>query len=360
MIKQVFWDVCTPDAACRTVADRCANLQKQLAALCGSADRLVFVRLFFSDIANQLAEVVASPLYTGWLDKAAVSWVEQPPLDGSRISLLVAYAAPGVAVERQGTSDRMRIRVADAPEVFFQRIRFSPAEASHLTVAQQTEEAFRRHAEWIAPMGLTLEADCQRTWIYVRDIDNNYADVVRARNRVFDSEGLTEHYIASTGIGGAFEVRDAYVGIDFLSVRRSDLSSVAYLQATDYLNPTREYGVAFERGTSLTFSDASSLHLISGTASIDRHGECLFRGDVQAQTERLFLNIAKLLEAGGARLSDMSWMTVYLRDVSDAPWVGAYLRRRFPQVPFVLTLARVCRPEWLIEIECFAQSAKQK
>lgn len=49
--------------------------------------------------------------------------------------------------------------------------------------------------------GVTLRDDCQRTWLYVADIDNQYAGMVRARNDLFVTQGLTAdtHFMAIRG-----------------------------------------------------------------------------------------------------------------------------------------------------------------
>ena len=100
--------------------------------------------------------------------------------------------------------------------------------------------------------------------------------------------------------------------------------------------------------------------LISGTASIDHHGRCLYHGDVLAQTERLFLNISKLLEADGSSLTEVCVMIVYLRDIADAALVQQYMDAHYPDIPSLLVQARVCRPEWLIEVACIAKSPLSK
>ena len=112
-----------------------------------------------------------------------------------------------------------------------------------------------------------------RTWIYVADIDVNYSGVVKARNDIFAREGLTAdtHFIASTGIGGRTDCRTACVAIDFLTYPHIQESDKKYLKALTHLNPTHEYGVAFERGTRLQLP-SSLLYYISGTASIDNKG----------------------------------------------------------------------------------------
>ena len=191
-----------------------------------------------------------------------------------------------------------------------------------------------------------------RTWLYVRDIDRNYADVMKGRNAVFEREGLTAdtHYIASTGIGGYMAETQSVVAIDFYSVENAD-KTPQYLNALEFLNHTHEYGVAFERGVKISVAGSEKI-FISGTASIDKHGECLYVGDVAKQIERLFVNISQLLADGGRTLNDLTYMVVYLRDIADTEFVEKYIKSHYSQVPHVVVEACVCRPQWLIEVEC--------
>lgn len=313
---------------------------------------LVQARVYLSDAANQWEAVRRHRLCAAQLAGAALSYVEQAPLDGSKVAVqLWLNTSPSL---RRGGTPEVRWAEMDGKRWLFHTVRFG-TEAAGLTACAQTVEAFRRHGELLAENGMTLERNCQRTWIYVRDVDRHYAGVVEGRNRVFDEAGLTAatHFIASTGIGGATGCREALVAVDFLSVEGLADGDVKYLQALDYLNPTYEYGVAFERATALTLPGCR-LALVSGTASIDKHGECLYRGDVVRQADRLFLNIAKLLEDAQMQLADLKYAVVYLRDVADAAVVRDYLRSNFPQLPALVVEARVCRPEWLIEVEGIA------
>ena len=50
----------------------------------------------------------------------------------------------------------------------------------------------------------------------------------------------------------------------------------------------------------------------------------------------------------------MMHIIVYLRDVADYTVVSGMFRRKFPDIPTVIVLAPVCRPEWLVEMECMA------
>ena len=293
----------------------------------------VFVRFFLSDAQNQ-AKALRDALdasFVSLLPRLAVSIVEQPPLDGSRVAALVqTSSAPSKAL--------------------FHSLRLTEDEAAGRDSYAQSHLLFDKYLAIIRPLGLELKTHCVRTWIYVRDIDANYAGLVKARNDVFAEEGLRHdtHYIASTGIGGATEGRQAVVAIDFLTRPDIGESDKIYLKALSHLSPTHDYGVAFERGVRL--SDGKIF--ISGTASIDHRGHVLHEGDVLAQTDRLLENIAELLREGGSSLGDVPYFIIYLRDISDYPVIDAYMQERFPSIPRILLEARVCRPTWLIEMEC--------
>ena len=298
----------------------------------GEGRKPVFIRFFLSDAQNQAAalQTALDALWPSGSGRPAVSVVEQPPLDGSRIAALVQTAS-------------------DEPEYLFHSLRLTEEEATGRDSYEQARLLFGKYLDIIRPLGLELGTHCVRTWIYVRDIDSNYAGLVKARNDVFAEEGLSHdtHYIASTGIGGATEGRHAVVAIDFLTRPGLREEDKTYLKALTHLSPTHDYGVAFERGVKL--SDGQIF--ISGTASIDHRGRVLHEGDVPAQTDRLLENISELLREGGSSLDRVPYFVVYLRDISDYPVVDAYMQRRFPDVPRILLEARVCRPAWLIEME---------
>ena len=292
-----------------------------------------FIRFFLSDAQNQAPalrkELDAWYLTTGW--SPDVSIVEQPPLDGSRIAALVMTSS-------------------DGQPSLFHSLRLTEEEAAGRDSYAQSRLLFGKYLDIMRALGLELKTHCVRTWIYVRDIDSNYAGLVKARNDVFAGEGLSHntHYIASTGIGGATEGRNAVVAIDFLTMPDICEADKTYLKALSHLSPTHDYGVAFERGVRLSDGHV----FISGTASIDDKGQVLHEGDVLAQADRLLENIAELLREGGSGLERVPYFVIYLRDISDYPVIEAYMQERFPAVPRIILEARVCRPAWLIEMEC--------
>ena len=324
-----------------------------------TTDNLIWSRAYLTDPSNQLGELMGHSLYADMLSRAAFSHVGQSMLDGSKVALVFA-ANLDTPVAKQGTPDKMTADYGGA-QVMLQSVRLTDAEVEGLSAQQQTELIFSRHIEWLRANGMTLKDHCVRTWLYVRDIDRNYAGVMKGRNAVFAREGLTAdtHYIASTGIEGCMAETQPVIAIDFFSVKQNGATTAAatsapspfFLNALDYLNRTSEYGVAFERGTKVSIAGRDKV-FISGTASIDKFGNCLYVGDVVRQTDRLFLNISQLLANAGRKLSDMTYMIVYLRDIADAAFVEDYLKSHFPSVPHLVVKASVCRPKWLIEVEC--------
>jgi enamine deaminase RidA (YjgF/YER057c/UK114 family) len=93
---------------------------------------------------------------------------------------------------------------------------------------------------------------------------------------------------------------------------------------------------------------------ISGTASINNKGEVMYPGDIRRQTERMWENVEALLAEAQCDFSHVGQIAVYLRDVADYAVVKALFDRKFPRTPKVILLAPVCRPGWLIEMECMA------
>ncbi|MDE6512552.1 MAG: hypothetical protein K2L05_00005, partial [Muribaculaceae bacterium] len=201
----------------------------------------------------------------------------------------------------------------------------------------------------------SLAGSCLRTWLLVRDVDRNYAGVVKGRNEAFCAMGLTAetHFIASTGINGSVADSRRLVALDSVSYPGLDQSKVRYLTAPQWLNPTSEYGVAFERATAVELPGRRCV-FVSGTASINNRGEVVYPGDVVAQAGRMLQNVEALLAEGGCTMADVAHLLIYLRDPADAPVVSAMFEQRFPQLPHIVLHAPVCRPAWLIEVECIA------
>ncbi len=134
---------------------------------------------------------------------------------------------------------------------------------------------------------------------------------------------------------------------------------MSFLNDFDRLCATKDYNVTFERGTRIAYSDRAH-YFISGTASIDTAGRVVHPGDVLKQLDLALTNVEALLHSGSAGLDDMMHLIVYLRDPSDYAPVRCVLSARFPGLPVIIVQGAVCRPEWLIEVECIAVTANDE
>ncbi len=313
------------------------------AAEYGCSVRTEFLlRFHLSDVANQapvLRRILAGR-------NSFVSIVGQPPADGARLALEAWHMAP---MEKEALSDhafRFRFRHYEA---FLVEGRNPDSKGSF----SQTADEFLALEKMLAAHGGRVADNTVRTWLYCRDVDNNYAGLVRARNEYFAKIGLTRdtHFIASTGIEGQSEVPSRLVTMDSLNFTGLEPGQMMYLSAPEMLSPTAIYGVSFERGVRLVFGDRSHYY-VSGTASIDKGGNVVYPGDVRRQTVRLLENVEALLHSSDGSFSDLKCATVYLRDSADAAAVRAELECRLPAgLPLVILRAPVCRTAWLVEME---------
>ena len=80
----------------------------------------------------------------------------------------------------------------------------------------------------------------------------------------------------------------------------------------------------------------------------------MFPGDVRKQTHRMWENVETLLKEADCTYDDVCYMIVYLRDTADYAIVRQLYEERFQGKPYVIVHAPVCRPGWLVEMECMA------
>ena len=80
----------------------------------------------------------------------------------------------------------------------------------------------------------------------------------------------------------------------------------------------------------------------------------MYEGDIVKQTHRMWENVETLLAEANATFDDVMQIIVYLRDLSDVSLVKSLFDKKFPHTPYIITLAPVCRPTWLVEMECIA------
>ena len=328
------------------VTDPDLSFEDQLAAVLAALAEItaglsvVFRRFFLSDPANQDARLTEA---LGALPPAVTSIVGQPPLDGTKLAVWVYYT-DGPAPEDGVWTNNGYTHVWNGHML-----------SDKADSEAQMSELFGRYDDSLAVRGLSVSLDCVRTWIFVRDVDTNYAGVVKGRRDYFNGIGLTPdtHFIASTGIGGCNADPGRSVNMDACAVGGLAPGQIKYLHAYDHLSPTAVYGVTFERGTAVTYGDRRHV-FISGTASIDSSGMVVHEGDPVLQTQRMLENVGALLAEADAGFDDIACSIVYLRDIADFRKVRSVISRMYPALSPLYVLAPVCRPAWLVEMECMA------
>ena len=314
---------------------------------------LVWKHFFVSDAINQSSYLTPSV-------EEAVSVVQQPPLNGSKVALWLYFVENArMSSDSDGTKvmARPHYKHLISAQLHERSVVTTPSPLMPLpaSIEHQTNLIFDRYCHSLSRHDCTLERHCIRTWVFVQDVDVQYAGMVAARRSYFEREGLTPqtHFIASTGIEGRYIFPDVLVLMDAYAIAGIAKEQINYLHAYTHLNPTYEYGVTFERGTTIDYGDRRHI-FISGTASINNHGDIEHPLDVEKQTARTFENVQALLIEAGGDMKDVACMIIYLRDTADYAVVKRYVDEQYPAIPRLMVLAPVCRPGWLVEVECLA------
>ena len=344
----------------------CGSPARQVAQLMRSYDEArqtlglppesaVFRRFFVGDVGPQHRIVLQSAATDSRSEgPVATSIVRQPPVGDADMALLAYHVDAKTPITKHRLSPS---------HIMYEHDGLRHLWSAHLSsrrcsaVAAQTNDIFAQLNSALALCGGSLLDNCVRTWIYVKDIDQNYKAMVEARTELFRQAGLTAntHYIASTGIEGEGVHPNDLVMMDAYSVIGLSPGQVSFLNDFSRLCATKDYGVTFERGARIRYRDRAHC-FVSGTASIDNRGKIVHEGDVLRQLERVIGNIEALLGSAKASLADIMYILAYVRDPGDSHAVGEFLRKQFPQAPAVILNAAVCRPGWLVELECLAIS----
>ena len=134
------------------------------------------------------------------------------------------------------------------------------------------------------------------------------------------------------------------------------------ITALSVLNEAYEYPKpsSFSRGLRVDLGSVAIL-LISGTASIDGHGQSVHIGDFRGQLRRTYQNITGLLAAEGATWKDIVRTSCYLRDIErdyaafNEGRTEFFREQELDPLPASTGIqAILCRPELLVEIEAIA------
>ncbi|MCM8766905.1 MAG: Rid family hydrolase [Candidatus Omnitrophica bacterium] len=314
----------------------------------------VFRRFFCSDLHNQIENLKENEFSNSenLINPTAISYICQAPGPYAKVSLWAYHIVePNKKLEKKIKKNNVSIVRNQLIHNWTTGIYTTESDS----IYEQSKSIIENYIKFLNENNMKLSENVIRTWFFLQNIDADYKDFVIARREIYEKNGLTKdtHYIASTGVGGSYYDLRAKVVLDAYSISNIKEEQIRFLSAPDFLSPTYIYGVTFERGVSITYSDRKHI-IISGTASINNKGEIMYERDINLQTDRTLLNIEALLKNQDAGLDDMMIFIVYVRDPIDYFFVENKMRERFKDTPIIFATASVCRPKWLVEIEGIA------
>jgi enamine deaminase RidA (YjgF/YER057c/UK114 family) len=330
----------------------------------GAAARDILVeRVFFSDpgsldairsgraLAYEAAGVPQPPI---------VSIVGQPPADPAVPFAVLAHALPGAGPAGGAAARRLEglsegaegteTRAGGARRILLTGI-VGGDPGDRLDFEAQAARLFARAGSLLMREGIPFK-QVARTWIFLAAIDRDYAALNRARRAFFEASDVRPAP-ASTGIGGRPAAAGRLIALDLVAFDGLQRDAMRPLSAPT-MNEAPSYGSDFSRGFEVRLADRR-LVFVSGTASIDRRGEVLHRGDIEMQADRMLQNVDRLLHVAGAGFDSLAHAVTYVKRAEDAPAIAAACARAgFPtEVPHVVCVADVCRAEWLCEMEAY-------
>jgi len=340
-------------------------LEAEGASFASVVSETLFLRSLRADLEPvRAARRRALAALEGASHRPATTEIEQPPLNewahlevsvqavlpnGPPLRVDTFEARPACGCAECARSHGVRVRVGE-------EFRFHAAGLYGLgeDVYEQTLAMFGVAEDLLERVGMGFR-DVVRTWIHLREMDRDYADLNRARRAFFEARGI-DPAPASTGIGGGPvpAEHDLCLGVYAIKPVSSTHSPVRTVMTAPTLNEAMLYGSDFARGMRVVEANKIALH-VSGTASIDEAGRTAHPGDFEGQADRMLVNIAALLEGQGATFRDVVSAITYLKRPADARRLREKLHEAgFEGFPNALVAAPICRPELLCEVEALA------
>lgn len=226
---------------------------------------------------------------------------------------------------------------------------------------QQASEMFDKVQRLLSEQSASFR-NVIRTWIFLSDILNWYAEFNEARNLKYNEFGFfskqpingeaEQIYLpASTGIFG-LNPFDAASVMDVLAVVPDSETGLklSQMSGTKQRSPFR-YGSAFSRAMNI-YEPGNTTILLSGTASIDRSGKTLFKGDLKSQILKTLDIVNALVQEDGATLDDICTATVFLKNAEDYyVYRKTFEEQGLEEIPAVCVIADICRSDLLFELD---------
>lgn len=328
------------------------SYEKTLKTLKIDIKTCVFRRFFCSDLYNQRNILMESKLLNTNGNPVCSSFISQIPEFPSKVCMWAYHINDnGKLLDKSLKDNSLFLKRKNLIHIWTANL----INTGNPSVYFQTQNIIEEYINFLLRNKMKLSENVIRTWFFIQNIDTNYKEFAKARKEIYEKNGLTKdtHFIASTGVEGYFYDLNALVIMDAYAIKGIKKEQIKFLSAPEFLSPTYIYGVTFERGVSIAYSDRKHI-FISGTASINKNGEIEHPYNIEKQTERTLKNIKALLKNADSDFNDVMIFIVYVRDMSDLFIVKKIINKKFRKIPVIFACSSICRPGWLVEIECIA------
>jgi enamine deaminase RidA (YjgF/YER057c/UK114 family) len=342
-------------------------LPKLLEQAGADQSHVVLERVFFKDFAKdmdsfqQIRREAYEQAGVARDQLPAMTYIQQPPCHpAQRVELQIYAVLPKTADsasvrtfydEETGTTAKL-LEIGGRRHLYIADVKGLSGDPEHPgSFREQSDRMFANCAKLLAGHGAKF-TDVLRTWCYVSDIDDTYAEFNHSRNAFFADEGVTR-LPASTGIEASLWPARAVCGMDLYALLDTEGVGIE-IMTTPTLNEAPEYGSAFSRGMKVDLPEKTVLY-ISGTASVDEKGDTVHVNDTRKQIERMLLNVRELLAPHGASFEDLTQIATFLKHAEYLQLCETILAEwGIRHVPNTLVEAGVCRPDLLCEMEAIA------
>jgi enamine deaminase RidA (YjgF/YER057c/UK114 family) len=236
-------------------------------------------------------------------------------------------------------------------------------------VFKQSKEVFEKINAILTHHGFTTD-DIVRQWNYIgnithhRDGRQNYQEFNDARSEYYQNGSWPNGYPAATGIGascnGIIVGCIAYKSANGIHPINNPLQIAAHEYSKKVLVDDNANAIKstpkFERAKLIEI-DGQACCFVSGTAAI-RGEQSMDASSARSQAIQTIENIEHLvskenLERYGCKPYDLHFVNlrVYIKNAEDYEEIRSVVEEKYPDTPTVYTIADVCRPELLVEIE---------
>lgn len=237
------------------------------------------------------------------------------------------------------------------------------------SVFKQSTEVFEKLDSILTRHGFTPD-DIVRQWNYVghithhRNGSQNYQEFNDARTAYYKKGYWANGYPAATGIGTSYEGIVvgciAYKSSGSIYPINNPLQIAAHEYSKKVLVDNNTNAIKstpkFERAKLIEIGSQACC-FVSGTAAI-RGEQSMDANSACLQTIQTIENIEYLvskenLERYGCQTYDLHYVNlrVYIKNAKNYEEIRSIVEEKYPGIPTVYTIADICRPELLVEIE---------